>query len=149
MKTLTPYLFIGFIAIAMILTACKKDESSDPPTPTAPIPTEVQNYTGSTAGSLMPVTLSTGNVNGKPMLLGYDIALKYALGGVTLYEDNFAYSSPSGITEIVNNEFQYNNGDGLVLKAGLEEDGNSIVGMYDWNYVESLVYSGAFTTFVQ
>jgi len=146
MKKINLSLFIGFIAIAMILVACKKDESTETPTPTAP--TEVQNYTGSTSDYGMPVSASTGKVNGETWLLSYSIAVKYVLGNVTLYEDNFAYSVPSGIVKLVSNEFQYDGGDGMMVTAGLGEDGKTMVGQYNWNYYQDLIHTGNFTAFL-
>jgi hypothetical protein len=147
MKKINLYMFISFIAIAMILLACKKDESKETPTPTAP--TEVKNYSGSTSDYGMPVTFSTGKVNGETWLLGYTMAVKFALGGVTLYEDNFAYSVSSGIVKLIDNEFQFNNGDGLILTAGLNEVTKTIGGQYNWNYYQDLIHSGNFAALMQ
>lgn len=139
-------MFIGFIAMAMTLLACKKDETTETPAPTAP--TEIQNYSGSTSDYGMPVTLNTGKVNGERWLLGYTMAVKYALGGVTLYEENFVYSTTSGIVKI-SDEFQFESGDGLMVVAGLNEEDNTIGGQYNWNYYQDLIHTGNFLTLLQ
>ena len=124
MKKINLYMFISFIAIAMVLSACKKDETENPDTPSPSAPTDLKNYSGSTSDYGMPVTFSTGKINGETWLLGYTMAVKFALGGVTLYEDNFAFSNASGIMKFNENELQFDSGNGLMISAGLNNQQN-------------------------
>ncbi len=137
MRKITPYLFIGFIAIAMILAACKKDDST---------PTEVNTYTGSTS-DFMPMSASTGTINGETWLLSYAVDMKYVIGGIT-YEENFVYSSPTGIVKLVSNAFQFESADGLVVSGGLDDGGKTMVGQYNWNYTQGLIHTGDFTAYL-
>lgn len=141
-------LFIGIFSIAMIMTACTKEEETITPTPTpTPTPTNLKNYVGATAVYGQPVSFTTGEINGEIWLVSYAITAKYVdTTQSQTYIQNYSLYISSGIKKFTSNAIEIDTGTDLTYTATLKEDGKYLEGNYIYNYTGSLTHTADFAT---